>query len=123
MQASRDVLRAASEVACIASALESDLGRLQGDPKAQAYGLRCARLRERADIALADPARVRQLTFRRLVRAGSRFRSDLQKLKQFRQEVQVEVLFHEYACRVRSLEALNNAANDAFLHGDLLASS
>jgi len=122
VRAWREVLRAASEVASIASALESDLARLQDDAKCQSYRLRCARLRARADIALAEPARVRQLPLRRLMRAASRFRSDLRKLKQFRLEVQVVVSSWDYARGVRPPQSASQRAKNSFALGYRLAS-
>jgi hypothetical protein len=90
-QACAEVLRAAADVARIAGALERELARTRGEPRWEPYRLRCARLRARADLALANTGRVRHLSMRRLVRALSRLRSDLRKLKHCHTELQAAV--------------------------------
>lgn len=121
--ACRDVVHAASQVVRIAAVIERELDRVQDHPRCQAYRLRCARLRARADLALAHPRRVRRLSLQRVLRALSRFHSDLRKLRRFRLELLAAVSSWEYAREVRERQATALRARDALPHGYLLARS
>ncbi|MBL0390209.1 hypothetical protein JJ685_03560 [Ramlibacter monticola] len=122
--ACRDVLCAASEVARIAALIERELDRVQDHPKCQAYRLRCARLRVRADLALAHPGCVQRLSLRRVLRALSRFHSDLRKLKRFRVEFLAAASSWECARDARARQATTARRGKATLrHGYLLARS
>jgi hypothetical protein len=64
-----------------------------------AYQERCARLRYRADAALAHDNWVRTLSLRRLRRAVSRLQADLNKLRQCRLDVCADLARSRYLRR------------------------
>jgi hypothetical protein len=98
-EATYQALRLAARVTVLAAAIDAELGSLRGHVRFHAYQERCARLRQRADAALAHGDWVRALSLRRLRRAVSRLQADLNKLKQCRLDVCADVARSKYSRR------------------------
>jgi len=100
-----EVLRVASEVLRQASILQGELAGLGPHPRAALYRVQCEALRARAELALEHPARVRQLSRGRLLRALSRLHNDLRKLKACRDELLVTASLLNCESRLQALRA------------------